>query len=56
MLRLAVVLPTLDEAGAIEPTLQLLQALRAAGDWTSAPPDAALWIQVGTDWRACPHP
>ena len=31
MLRLAVVLPTLDEAGAIEPTLQLLQALRARG-------------------------
>ncbi|MBK8539724.1 MAG: LCP family protein [Ardenticatenia bacterium] len=32
------------------------QALRAAGDWTAAPPEAALWIQVGTDWRACPHP
>ena len=31
-------------------------ALRPAADWTAAPPDAPLWVQVGADWRACPHP
>lgn len=32
------------------------EALRPAGDWNAAPPDAPLWVQVGADWRACPHP
>jgi LCP family protein required for cell wall assembly len=31
-------------------------ALREAGDWTAAAPAAPLWVQVGADWRACPHP
>lgn len=31
-------------------------ALREASDWTAAAPDTPLWIQVGADWRACPHP
>lgn len=31
-------------------------AMREARDWTAAAPAAPLWIQVGADWRACPHP